>query len=85
MQGASKPPKPSVLGGVGKICVEALASSYGVRNCPADFTYLTVEGGEQAPWRWEIGFAELENATARGSTSGTILPGSSPRILPAAR
>ena len=65
MQGASKPPKPSVLGGVGKNCVEALASSYGVRNCGADFTYLVVEGGEQTPWRWEIGFAELESASAR--------------------
>ena len=65
MQGASKPPKPSVLGGVGKNCVEALASLYGVRNCGADFTYLVVEGGEQTPWRWELGFAELESASAR--------------------
>ena len=65
MQGASKPPKSSVLGGVGKICIAELASSDGVRSCDADFTYLVVEGGEQTPWRWEIGFAELESASAR--------------------
>ena len=64
MQDASKAPKPSVLGGVGKDCVEALANANGDPNCPPDFTYLVVEGGEQAPWRWEVGFAELPEGGA---------------------
>ena len=53
-----------------RICVEAVASLYRVQDCPADFTYLTIGGGEKAPWRWEIGFAELENATWRVCFAG---------------
>ena len=70
MQAASRPPKPAALGGVGKDCVEALAIAYRDRDCPADFTYRVVEGGEKAPWRWEIGFAELEDDSARVCFAG---------------
>ena len=70
MQAASRPPKPAALGGLGKDCVEALAIAYRGPGLHRRFYLPGCRGGEKAPWRWEIGFAELEDDSGRVCFTG---------------
>ena len=70
MQEASRPPKPAVLGAVGKESFEDWARNHGSDDGgdPKFLAYTTVDGVFNAadiPYRWEVGFCHLPGAARR--------------------
>jgi hypothetical protein len=66
MQQASRPPKPDVLGAVGKEPFEVWARNHACGD-PQLISYTTVDSvvSGDTPFRWEVGFAHLPEATER--------------------